>query len=135
MTLKTLLNIIQVNFHRGEIWLSHLVLLVKLALRNKMHNTVRLGTQNKRVDQWQGQLDCGWTSHELLVHVQIRACIYWVMRTLFLYGSREGHKPQSLIKPPHQATSNRIERGQLGLFPLNFPKLKFCIVLILNLII
>ena len=119
-----------------KVWLSHLVLLVKLALKNKMHNTIRLETQNKRAHQSaQGQLDCEWTSYELLVHFQIRMCVYWVMRALFLYGSREGHKPQSLIKPPHQATSNRIERGQLGLFPLNFPKLKFCIVLILNLII
>ena len=130
------------KYNRGEfsswwkVWLSHLVLLVKLALKNKMHNTIRLETQNKRVHQsTQGQLECGWTSYELLVHVQIRVCVYWVMRALFLYGSREGHKPQSLIKPLHQATSNRIERGQLGLFPLHFPKLKFCIVLILNLII
>ena len=106
-----------------KVWLSHLVLLVKLALKNKMHNTIRLETQNKRVHQsTQGQLECGWTSYELLVHVQIRVCVYWVMRALFLYGSREGHKPQSLIKPLHQATSNRMERGQLGL--LHFPKLK-----------
>ena len=127
------------KYNPGEFsswWLSQLVLLVKLALKNKMYNTIRFETQNKRVYQsTQGQLDCGWTSYELLVHVQIRVCVYWVMRALFLYGSREGHKPQSLIKPLHQATSNRIERGQLGLFPLNFPKLKFCIVLILNLII
>ena len=86
-----------------KVWLSHLMLLVKLALKNKMHNTIRLETQNKRVHQsTQGQLDCGWTSYELLVHVQIRVCVYWVMRALFLYGSREGHKPQSLIKPLHQ---------------------------------
>ena len=30
-----------------KVWLSHLVLLVKLALKNKMHNTIRLETQNK----------------------------------------------------------------------------------------
>ena len=45
MILKTLLNIIQANFHRSE-------KLVKLALKNR--------------------LDCGWTSCELLLHVQIR---------------------------------------------------------------
>ena len=114
------------KYNPGEFsswWLSQLVLLVKLALKNKMYNTIRFETQNKRVYQsTQGQLDCGWTSYELLVHVQIRVCVYWVMRALFLYGSREGHKPQSLIKPLHQATSNRMERGQLGL--LHFPKLK-----------
>ena len=119
-----------------KVWLSHLVLLVKLALKNKMHNTIRLETQNKRAHQSaQGQLDCEWTSYELLVHFQIRMCVYWVMRALILYGSREGHKPQSLIKPLHQATSNRMERGQLGLFPSHFPKLKLYIVLKLNLII
>ena len=100
-----------------------------------MHNTIRLETQNKRVHQsTQGQLNCGWTSYELLVHVQIRVCVYWVKRALF-YGSREGHKPQSLIKPLPQATSNRMERGQLGLFPLHFPKIKLYIVLKLSLII
>ena len=57
------------------------------------------------------------------------------MRALFLYGSREGHKPQWLVKPLHQATSNRMERGQLGLFPLHFAKLKLYIALKLNLII
>ena len=94
------------KYNPGEFsswWLSQLVLLVKLALKNKMYNTIRFETQNKRVYQsTQGQLDCGWTSYELLVHVQIRVCVYWVMRALFLYGSREGHKPQSLIKPLHQ---------------------------------
>ena len=102
MTLKTLLNPGEFSSW-WKVWLSHLVLLVKLALKNKMHNTIRLETQNKRVHQsTQGQLECGWTSYELLVHVQIRVCVYWVMRALFLYGSREGHKPQSLIKPLHQ---------------------------------
>ena len=127
------------KYNPGEFsswWLSQLVLLVKLALKNKMYNTIRFETQNKRVYQsTQGQLDCGWTSYELLVHVQIRVCVYWVMRALFLYGSREGRKLQSLIKPLHQATSNRIERGQLGFFPLHFLKLKLYIVLKLNLII
>ena len=82
------------KYNPGEFsswWLSQLVLLVKLALKNKMYNTIRFETQNKRVYQsTQGQLDCGWTSYELLVHVQIRVCVYWVMRALFLYGSREG---------------------------------------------
>ena len=130
------------KYNRGEfsswwkVWLSHLVLLVKLALKSKMHNTIRLETQNKRVHQsTQGQLECGWTSYEFLVHVQIRVCVYWVMTALFLYGSKEGHKPQSLIKPLHQATSNRMERGQLCLYPLHFPKLKLYIVSKLNLII
>ena len=118
-----------------KVWLSHLVLLVKLALKNKMHNTIRFETQNRVHQSTQGQLDCGWKSCKLLVHVQIRVCVYWVMGALFLYGSREGHKPQSLIKPLHQATSNRMERGQLGLFPSHFPKLKLYIVLKLNLII
>ena len=85
---------------------------MKLALKNKMHKTIRLETQNKRVHQsTQGQLVCGWTSYELLVHVQMRVCVYWVMRALFLYDSREGNKPQSFIKPLHQATSNRMERA------------------------
>ena len=57
------------------------------------------------------------------------------MRVLFLYGSREEHKPKLLIKPLHQATSNRMEIRKLGFFPLHFPKLKLYIVLKLNLII
>ena len=101
MTLKTLLNPGEFSSW-WKVWLSHLVLLVKLALKNKMHNTIRFETQNRVHQSTQGQLDCGWTSCKLLVHVQIRVCVYWVMGALFLYGSREGHKPQSLIKPLHQ---------------------------------
>ena len=135
MTLKTLLNPGEFSSW-WKVWLFHLVLLVKLALKNKMHKTIRLEMQNKRVHQYtQGQLDCGWASYELLVHVQMRVCVYWVMRVLFLYDSREGHKPKSLIKPLHQATSNRMEIRKLGFFPLHFPKLKLYIVLKLNLII
>ena len=42
------------KYNTGEFslwWLSQLVLLVKLALKNKMHNTIRFETQNKRVHQ------------------------------------------------------------------------------------
>ena len=31
-----------------KVWLSHLVLLMKLALKNKMYNTIRLETQDQR---------------------------------------------------------------------------------------
>ena len=82
-----------------NVWLSHVVLLVKLTLKNKMYNTIKLETQNQRVHQsTQGQLDCGWTSYELLMHVQTRVCVCRVMRVLFLDGCREGHKLESFIK-------------------------------------
>ena len=129
MTLKTLLNIIQANF------------LTQCSLCNwllKIRCIIQLDWKRKTkefINPTQGQLGCEWTSHERLMHVQITVCVYWVMRALFLYGSREGRKLQSLIKPLHQATSNRIERGQLGFFPLHFLKLKLYIVLKLNLII
>ena len=40
----------------------------------------------------------GWTSYELLIYAQIRVCVYWVRRVIFLYGCREGRELQSLIK-------------------------------------
>ena len=36
---------------RWNFWLSHLVLLVKLALKNKMYNTIKLETQDQKVHQ------------------------------------------------------------------------------------
>ena len=52
MTLKVVMNIIQMNFHRGETFdFLFLLLLVKLVLQNKMHNTINLETQDQRVYQ------------------------------------------------------------------------------------
>ena len=47
MTSKILLNIIQTDFNRRETF-SHLVLLVKLYLNSKMHNIIKLETQDQR---------------------------------------------------------------------------------------
>ena len=35
-----------------NVWLSHLVLLVILALKNKMHNIIKLETQDQRAHQF-----------------------------------------------------------------------------------
>ena len=82
--MKILLNIIQTNFYHGEtfdflIWCCYLV---KLALENKLHNTVKFPTYYQRVYQSiQGQLLCGsyhcsllagWTSYGFLTYVQLK---------------------------------------------------------------
>ena len=107
MTLKILLNNPEEFLSWWNVWLSHLVLLVKLALKNKMYNTVKLETQDQRVhhstqeqlvsENYQYSLHCEWASCKLM-YVQIGVCVYWVRRVMFLYDSREGCKLQSLIK-------------------------------------
>ena len=81
--MKILLNIIQTNFYHGEtfdflIWCCYLV---KLALENKLHNTVKFPTYYQRVYQsTQGQLlwttlTAGWTSYGFLTYVQLKVCL------------------------------------------------------------
>ena len=50
-----------------------------------MYNTIRLESQDQRIYQsTRAQLDSGWTSYELLVYVQIRVCVYWVMGVILV---------------------------------------------------
>ena len=53
MTSEILLNIIQTNFNRNETFFR-LALPVKLSLKSKMHNTVKLETQDQRPNSLKG---------------------------------------------------------------------------------
>ena len=101
MTLKILLNILQTNFH--------LVLLVKMAFKNKMYNKIKLETQDQRVlqstqgqllsDNYQCSLHCGWMSYELLLYVQIRVCFFPLyFPKLKLYNVLKLHSFCSVLK-------------------------------------
>ena len=110
--IQILLNIFQQNFSSSwNVWLSHLMLPVKLALKNKMNNTIKLETQDQRVHQstqrfqlfsanYHCSLHCRWMSYKLLMSY---VCSNWGVCLLgkeshVLYGCREWHKLQSLIK-------------------------------------
>ena len=94
---------VSIKFHNLHSFKEGMILLCQSILynllKNKMYNTTKLEAHNQRVHQsTQGQLYCGLTSYELLMYVQIRVFVYWVMRVMSLYGCREGHELQSLIK-------------------------------------
>ena len=94
-----------------------------------MFNTSKFITQDQRVHQFtQGQLlsdnyqcslHCGLTSHELM-YVQIRVCVYWVRRVIFLYGCREGREFQSLVKTTSSGQIQSDENGTTGPLPIIF---------------
>ena len=56
MTLKIHLNIIQTNFHRGETFDFSLVLLMKLAPKNKMYTVIQLNWIHNTIDGRQDEL-------------------------------------------------------------------------------
>ena len=71
-------------------------------------------------NNYQCSIYSGWTSYELLMYVQIRVCIYWVRRVMFLYGCREGRELQSLIKTTSSGQIQSYENGATGLLPIMF---------------
>ena len=119
------------KFNPGEfsswwkVWLSHLVLLVKLALKNKMHNTIRLETQNQRVHQSHPRatrlwMDVAWTSYACSNY---GVCLLGNESLVFIWLQRGTQTSIAHKTTSSTTTSNRMERGQLSLFPLHFPKL------------
>ena len=97
------------EFSSWNVWLSHLVLLVKLAFKNKMYNKIKLETQDQRVlqstqgqllsDNYQCSLHCGWMSYELLLYVQIRVCFFPLyFPKLKLYNVLKLHSFCSVLK-------------------------------------
>ena len=97
------------EFSPWSVWLSHLVLLVKLAFKNKMYNKIKLETQDQRVlqstqgqllsDNYQCSLHCGWMSYELLLYVQIRVCFFPLyFPKLKLYNVLKLHSFCSVLK-------------------------------------
>ena len=126
MTLKIVLNNTDEFSSWWNVWLSHLVLLVKLALKNRTYNTIKFETQNQRVHHstkgncllignYQYSLHCGhwWASYEL-IYVQIRAFVYWVRGVMFLYGWIEGWKFQSLKKTTWSGQIQSNKNGTTG---------------------
>ena len=115
-------------------------MLVKLALKNNMYNTIKLETQNQRVHQstqgqllsenYQYSLHRGWTSYEILMYVQIRVHVYWVAYYMAQRGAQTSipHKNHFIRPDPI-----RWNPGQLGFVPLFFPRLKLYNILKLNL--
>ena len=119
------------EFSSWNVWLSHPVLLGKLAFKNKRYiHKIKLETHDQRIlqstqrqllsDNYQCALHRGWTSYELLMYVQIRVCVYWVRRVMFLYGCREGRELQSLIKTTSSGQIQSYENGATGPLPIMF---------------
>ena len=110
-----------------NVWLSHIVLLVKLTVKNKMHYTIKLETQDQRVhhstqgqllvDNYQYSLHCGWASYELM-YVQIRVCVYWVKKVTFLCSWRKERKLQSLVKTTSSGQIQYDKNGTTGPLPI-----------------
>ena len=94
-----------------------------------MYDTIKLETQDQRVHHstqgqllsgnYQYSLRCGWASYELM-YVQIRVCVYWVRRVMFLYGWREMRKLQSLIKTTSSGQIQSDKNGTTGPLPILF---------------
>ena len=89
-----------------NVWISHLALLVKLPL--KIRSIIQSNWKRKTKEfislpksycsATTTIVHCRWMSYELLMYIQIRVYVYWLRRVMLLYGFREGHKLQSLIK-------------------------------------
>ena len=92
-----------------------------------MYNVIKLETQDRRVhhstqgqllnDNYQYSIHCGWASYELM-YVQIRVCVYWVRKVMFLYGWIEGPKLQSLIKTTSSDQIQSDKNGTTGPLPI-----------------
>ena len=114
-----------------NVWLSHLVLLVKLVLKNKMYNVINWKRKTKEFIN-PPKCSCSTISvhntvdgrhTNFLCMFKLGVCVYWARRVLFLNGCREGCKLQSLIKTTSSGQIESDENGTIGLVLIIFSEI------------